>query len=46
VREPKWYDPNAENPPWIKALAEAIIVTGRIASTAALEITFPKKVPP
>ena len=26
VREPKWYDPNAENPPWIKALAEAIIV--------------------
>jgi hypothetical protein len=24
MREPptKWYDPNADNPPWIKALAE------------------------
>jgi len=22
MHEPKWYDPKAENPPWIKALAE------------------------
>jgi hypothetical protein len=22
MQELKWYDPNAENPPWIKALAE------------------------
>ena len=36
VREPKWYDPNAENPPWIKALAEASIVAIDQYAEAAL----------
>jgi hypothetical protein len=26
---PKWYDPNADNPPWIKALAEVRLLAPR-----------------
>jgi hypothetical protein len=26
---PKWYDPNADNPPWIKALADVRHVAAR-----------------